>query len=63
MERSIRRKVDILDRGQFHINPMRSSRLEKFLQPDCQGVLNPRRASKRTVLLEELVQQGHKVYF
>jgi hypothetical protein len=41
-------------------NPFRSSRLEKFPKPGHQGILNPLRATKRTVLLEKLVQQGHK---
>jgi hypothetical protein len=43
------------------INTFRLSRLEKFPQPGCEGVLNPHRAIKRIGLLEKLVQQGHKV--
>jgi uroporphyrinogen-III synthase len=44
----------------LHVNPFWSP-FEKFQQPGHQGVLNPRRDTKRTVLLEKLVQQGHKV--
>jgi hypothetical protein len=35
--------------------------LEKFPQPGCEGILNPHRVIKRAVLLEKLVQQGHKL--
>jgi hypothetical protein len=34
---------------------------KKFPQAGREGILNPRRATKRAVLLEKLVQQGHKV--
>jgi hypothetical protein len=43
------------------VNPFWSSCLEKFLQPDCQGILNAHRATKRVGLLKKLAQQGHKV--
>jgi hypothetical protein len=45
------------------INPFRLSRLEKFLQPGREGILNPLRATKRAGLLEKLAQQGHKAIF
>jgi hypothetical protein len=35
--------------------------LKKFLQPGRQGILNPCRATKQTVLLKKFVQEGHKV--
>jgi hypothetical protein len=35
--------------------------LEKSPQPGRQGVLNPRKATERAVVLEILVQEGHKV--
>jgi hypothetical protein len=37
------------------------SRLEKFPQPGRQGFLNTCRATKLTVLLENLLKQAHKV--
>jgi hypothetical protein len=43
------------------INPFQSSCYKKFPQPGREEILNPRRATKRTVLLEKLVQQGHEV--
>jgi hypothetical protein len=42
-------------------NPFQSSRLGKFPQPGREGILNPCRAYKQTVLLKKLVQQGHEV--
>jgi hypothetical protein len=45
----------------FGLNPFWSSHFKKFPQPGREGVLNPHRATKRAVLLETLVQQGHKV--
>jgi hypothetical protein len=43
------------------LNPFQSSCLEKFPHPGHEGILNPDRATKHAVLLEKLVQQGHKV--
>jgi hypothetical protein len=43
------------------INPFRLSHLEKILQPGCEGILNSHRATKRAVLLEMLVQRGHRM--
>jgi hypothetical protein len=38
-----------------------SCHVEEFPQPGREGILNPRRATKRAVLLKKLVQQGQKV--
>jgi hypothetical protein len=43
------------------INPLRTAGWEKILQPGRQGFLNARRVTKQAVLLEKLVQQGHKL--
>jgi hypothetical protein len=45
----------------YPVSPFQSSHLEKFLQPGREGILDPCRATKQAVLLEKLVQQGHKV--
>jgi hypothetical protein len=42
-------------------NPLRTAGWEKVLQPGWQGFLNARSVTKQAVLLEKLVQQGHKL--
>jgi hypothetical protein len=43
------------------LNTLRTAGWEKILQPGRQGFLNARRVTKQAVLLEKLVQQGHKL--
>jgi hypothetical protein len=49
------------EKFQIITNPFRSSGFKKFPQPGRERILNPRRATKRAVLLEKLVQHGHKI--
>jgi hypothetical protein len=45
------------------VNPFWSSCFEKFPQPVHEGILNPRRVTKRAGLLKKLMQQGHKMKY
>jgi hypothetical protein len=43
------------------INPLWTAGWENILQPGRQGFLNAHRVTMQAVLLEKLVQQGHKL--